>query len=131
MMLSDLHEINVTNAAISGTGGSSTAVDVSDYISTLLLHVNARTGGTGAMTVAVEHSDTSGGIYAAVSAAAIVSLDTGEPATFANVSTTAYNATLGLRKDLLKKYVRVTFAGSGLTHNVAVVLVGEKRDSSQ
>lgn len=112
------------NAAVSGTGTSTTAVDVSGYYGTLVLNVAARSGGSGTMAIAVEHSDSASSGFVAVPTDALYNQGTGAAASFTSVTTAATNQSLGLVRQKLRQYVRVTFSGSGLTQNVAVTLAG-------
>lgn len=116
----------VSNANITSTGGSTTGLDIKNADGVILATLNARASGTGAMTVTVEHSyDNSS--WATVDAGDIVDPNTGDADSFDAVSTTAYEQTVGLIAMNLRRYVRLTFAGSGLDHNVAVVFVYPKK----
>lgn len=127
---SNMNLVLLLNAAVSSTGTSTTGVSVSNYTGSMQILVSARTGGTGAVTVTVEHCDTVGGTYATVPTYALLNVETGAAATFSNISTTAYAETLVLQKEYCKRYVRVTLAGTSLTHNVAIVLAATEKDSA-
>jgi hypothetical protein len=115
---------SVFNAAVSGSGASTTGVDITLFYGVLALNIAARAGGTNTMAIAIEHSDSLASGYTAVPAAALYDPSTGAPATFASVSTAATNQTLGLVTQQLRRFLRVTFSGSSLTQNVAVTLAG-------
>lgn len=112
------------NAAVSGTGTSTTGADITTLYGVLALNVACRSGGSGTMAIAVEHSDSISSGYVPVPASALYDISTGQPATFASVTSAATNQTLGLVTQQLRRYLRVTFSGSGLTQNVAVTLAG-------
>ena len=100
--------------------GSTAELDLENRIGNLFLNVSARAGGTGDTTVAVEHAETSGGTFSAVPASALFNVLTGEADTFTNITTTALDETLGLNRQQLKRFVRVTFAGTITSQDVAV-----------
>ena len=122
------------NAAYSSSsGGSSAALDVQQYaVQPITLLVSARTGGTATTTVTVEHSSDAGATdtYTAVPASALYDLNTGLAATFGTFSTTVYSKALGLNTQQVKRYVRVTFAGTSISQNVAVV-AGVQQDYTE
>ena len=113
-------QINVFhNAAVSGTGGTTASLDIASFEGAIAIGVNARAGGTGTMTVTVEHSETGTGGWAAVPASALYALGTGQASAFPDVGTSAYSQKRGLQRQQLRRYLRVTFGGTGLSHNVA------------
>jgi hypothetical protein len=115
------------NAAITTTGTSSTAFDRAVVEGSFLASVNVRSGGTNEMAISIEHSDASGSGFTAVPAAALINTDTGVPATFASVTAGGGTQTLGLRADLLKRYVRFTFSGASLTQNASAVFAFQRK----
>lgn len=117
----------LSNAVFSSTGGNSGELDLAGVEGTVRLTVNDRAGGTAAATIAVTHSETSGGSFDAVPADALFDLETGDADTFANLSTSASDQTLGLLTQRCRRYIRLEIAGSGITHNLAIVAaVGDK-----
>lgn len=112
----------LSNAAFSSSGGSTTGRDITPYTGNLFLLVSDRAGGTAAATVTVEHSTDLSTNYSTVPANALFNVNTGADATFADLSTSASTQVLGLNRQQLKKYIRVTIAGTGITHNLAIVL---------
>jgi hypothetical protein len=116
----------LTNANVTTSGAqtvNSSELDVSGVEGNILLTVSARASGTGTVTVAVEHSYTTSTGFTAVPAAALINANTGEADTFDTWSTAASTQTLGLRKDLLRRYVRVTYSGTNLNQNIATFAV--------
>ncbi len=117
--------IHNAGVSASSTASTSTGVDISETIGNLLLTYQARTGGTGTVTVAIEHSSDLSSNYSAVPAAALLDALTGEPTTLSTFSTTGAEVTVGLRRDLIKKYIRISFSGTTLTQNYAVALLSQ------
>lgn len=119
----------VLNAGVSAssTTTATTGKDISNLVGDILIGINARSGGTGTVTVAVEHSESLSTGYSAVPAAALIDAETGQPTTLATFSTTGYDVVVGLRRDLVKQYIRVTFAGTTLTQNYVVVIAEQKK----
>ena len=100
--------------------GSTAELDLENRIGNVFLNVSARAGGTGNTTVTVEHSEVSGSGFSAVPASALFNVLTGAVGTFTNITTTALDETLGLNRQQLKRFVRVTFAGTITSQDVAV-----------
>lgn len=114
-------------ATLDGTGVNIAELD--DKM--LLVTVDAALASTGeTMTFTVEHSydDVT---YAAVPAAALVDPATGEADTFTvNTASAAVFETLGLKRDLLRQYVRVkgTAAGNGTpAYYCAAYILGRRK----
>lgn len=113
-------------ATLDGTG-----IDIGEIEGTILVRIDAALASTGeTMTFTVEHSyDNS--TFAAVDAAALVDEDTGEAATFTvNTAAVVVNEHLALRRDLLRRYVRVkgTAAGNGTpAYVVSALIIGIKK----
>lgn len=125
MLSFDLRLDNLFNAQVSGSGGNSSELDVEGFVGNIFLNVSARAGGTNTMAITVEHSETSGSGFGAVPADALFNILTGEDGTFTSVTTTATDESLGLNRQQLKRYVRVTFSGTTLTQEVSVVAAGQ------
>lgn len=106
----------------SSSGGSSTGIDISPSIGDIFMIISDRTGGTAAATITVEHSAVLGSGYTTVPAAAIFLVPTGVAAAFDNLGTTVYAEVRGINRQQLQQFLRVTFAGTTITHNVAIVV---------
>lgn len=100
------------NGAVNGT-----AVDVSAYDGPILVSVAAAAASSGdTITFTVEHSEAASSGFSAVPAAALVSPDTADTETFSVVDATgAVTETLALKREHLRRYVRIvaTVAGNG------------------
>lgn len=113
-------------AAINGTG-----VDVGEISGTVLVRIDAAAASTGeTMAFTVEHSyDNS--TFAAVAAAALVDPATGTADTITvNTAGVAVNETIALKRDLLRRYVRVvgTAAGNGTpAYACSALILGIKK----
>lgn len=108
-------------ATLDGTG-----VDVGELSGTVLVRIDAAVASSGeTMTFTVEHSyDNS--TFAAVAAAALVDPATGIADTVTvNTASVAVNETIALKRDLLRRYVRVkgTAAGNGTPAYVCSALI--------
>lgn len=119
----------VTNANITTTGGSSSELDLVNVEGSLLAVLSVRASGTNTMTTVIEHSETSGSGFTTVDAAAVIDPDTGVADAFDTVSTSASEQVRGLRRDLLKRYIRFTYSGTSLDQNVAAAFVYQKKYS--
>lgn len=117
----------VSNANITSTGGSSSVLDLVNVEGSLLAFLSVRASGTATMTTVIEHSESSGSGFTTVSASAVIDPDTGDADAFDDVSTSASEQIRGLRRDLLKRYIRFTFSGTGLDQNVSAGFVFQKK----
>ena len=118
---------SLLNAAVTGSGANSTALDVQPYDGNIFLLVDARSGGTNNVTIAVTHSDDNSS-FSAVPASAIFNIDTGAAATFSTVGASASSQRVGLNNQQLKRYVRVELTGTTLSgHNFAIVAGGQPK----
>lgn len=113
------------------SGGSSAELDTAKSVGDIFINVSARASGTNTTSVTVEHSDTSGSGFAAIPASALFNPNTGLADTFANITTTAYDSYLGVQRQQLKRYLRVTFAGTSITQNVAVVAAYQQQQTQE
>lgn len=112
--------------SISTTGADGTNwVDIS-YAEGPIVLLLSDAGGTAAMTVTVQHSADQSTV-ATVPAASLVDASTGLATTIAAISTTAVFKAYGLNRELLRRYVRVTYSGTGLTHTVTALLLFQKK----
>lgn len=121
----DVEPLVLTNAAISGSV-SSTAVDTINIASDVGILINVRASGTGTSVPVLEHSDASGSGFEAVPADGIVDLDTGDPTALSSLTTAASTQTRSIRRDYLRRYLRLSYSG-GTTHNVAAFAFGVKK----
>lgn len=108
--------------AITSTGATTTAVDVSNFVGPVLVTVIVPAGGTNTMTITPVHSVTNGSGYANIPAAAILSATTGLATTLSTVSTTASVQTFALNRELLRQYVAITLSGTSLAQTVTIVV---------
>lgn len=112
--------------AINGTG-----VDIGEYEGPILVHVNAPVASASdTITFTVEHSESLSTGYSAVPAAVLVNPDTGEADTFTVVTdAVAVNESLALKRERLKRYVRVvaTTAGSSISVVFAAYIIAQKK----
>lgn len=118
----------LSNANITTTGAgteNSGNLDVQPYEGTIAITIDDRAAGTAAMTIALTMDEASGGTFAtAVPDDALVDPDTGQAATFDDLSTSASTQTLILNPERCFRYVRVEFTGTDADHNIAVVASG-------
>lgn len=127
----------IANASASTADGSTldgTGIDIGEISGTVLVRIDAAAASSGeTMTFTVEHSyDNS--TFTAVSASALVTPGTGAAGTFTqNTASVAVNETLALKRDLLRRYIRVkgTAAGNGTpTYIVNALVLGIKKYDS-
>jgi hypothetical protein len=122
----------MSNANLTTTGAgtaNSGELDIINGQGTAILTINDRASGTAAATIAVTHSLTTGGTFTAVPAASLFNLSTGAAATFAALSTSASDQSLGLDLSVLRRFVRVEFTGTDIDHNLCVVATVGKREA--
>lgn len=117
----------LTNAAVSGTTNSS-ELDTQNLVGNIFVAISVRASGTGTSVPTLKHSDESGGTFEAIPADGIVSITTGEPVTLASLTTAASFQVVAIRRDYLRRYLRIDYAG-GTTHNVAAMAGGLKKYS--
>lgn len=127
----------IANASASTADASTldgTGIDIGEISGTVLVRIDAAAASSGeTMTFTVEHSyDNSS--FTAVSASALVTPGTGAAGTFTvNTASVAVNETLALKRDLLRRYIRVkgTAAGNGTpTYIVNALVMGIKKYDS-
>lgn len=90
----------------------------------VLVNINALTGGTGTTTITLEHSNDLGSNYVTVPAAAVLNPNTGAVTTLSTFSTTGTSQTVGVNRELLRRYLRITIAGTTITQTIAFITVG-------
>ena len=125
-----LEVTTMLNGQLTTSGGNSGELDIENGQGTAVLSIHDRTGGTAAATIAVTESDTTGGTFTAIPAAALFNLDTGAAATFANLATTLTDQKLGLHLQLLRRFIRVEIAGTSISHDLAITAAVGKKYSS-
>lgn len=110
------HTAQNSTAAAGAVNG--TAVDVAPYEGPLLITVSASAASTGdTITFTVEESEDGSTSWTAVTASELVNPNTGDAATFTVVDdSAAVNETLALKRERLKRYIRVvaTTTGTGI-----------------
>lgn len=99
----------------------SAELDVSKYVGNIFLNIAQVAGGSDTLTITVQHATTSGGTFGAVPASALFDPTTGNAATFTNLGATASDETLGLNRQQLKRYVRVSLAGASSNDNIVTI----------
>jgi hypothetical protein len=118
--LDKLQLVSVHPTAARTSTGNGTAIDLQllDGDLQLILDSAAGTGTTPTMTVTVESSDTSGGVYTAISGAA-----------FTQVTTTASQQAIVISKDEARRFVRIvhTIAGTTPSFTFSVNGVGVRK----
>jgi len=109
------------NQAITSTGGTSTAVDISGAEGPIIISVAVASGGTNSMAIAVTQSTTLGGTYTAVPAANLLNAS-GVASTFAAVSTAGSIQTLFLNRVNSEEFIALSFTGGTLTQTVSATI---------
>lgn len=113
--------------AISSSGATTTAVDVSGAEGPITITIIVPAGGTNTMAIQPVHSITNGSGYTNVPADALLAQDTGLASTFASVSTAASVQTLVVNRELVRRYLALTLSGSSLTQTITVVITFLKK----
>lgn len=116
--------------AISGTGGNSTAVDISNAEGPILIAVWTASGGTATMTITPKQSTVSGSGFTAIAAANLLDPDTGAQATFRTVSTAGDFQVLAVQRVNSQQFIRVDLSGTGLTQTVTVAIIFSQKYTS-
>jgi|GEM_PF-5725316 len=111
-----------------------TSVDIGELEGSLILVVDAALASTGeSMAFAVQHSY-DGTTWAAVPAAALVNAETGVATTITvNTASVAVNDRVALKRDLLRRFVRVqgTATGNGTpAYAIAAYIAGLRKYAS-
>jgi hypothetical protein len=113
----------------SSTDINGTAIDLANYDGAPLVSVYSTDLSAGSANWLVEESETGTGSWTEVAADALVDPDTGEPATFTDASTSGIvEETLAVKKEVLKRYIRVTVDPTGATGSFAAYATGMKRN---
>jgi hypothetical protein len=119
---------NLVMTASSGT--DSDALDISQFEGPVEIYISARSGGTNSMATTIIHDDESGGSYTALDTDAVIDPDSGEASAFAAVTTAASEQHRVILREYCKRYIKVRFAGTTITQNVAVFAVGTLKQTS-
>lgn len=106
----------------SSSGGGSTGIDISKSIGDIFMLISDRAGGTAAATITIEMSEQLSTGYVTVPASAIFTVPDGVATAFGALSTAAFAQVRGINRQQLSQYLRVTVAGTSITHNLAVVV---------
>ena len=125
MISFDLRVDSIANEAVTSSGGESDEFDVNQFVGNIFINISARASGTNTMSLAVQHAEATGGSFSAVPASALFNVLTGAADTFDDVTTAATDQTLGLNRQQLKRFVKVVYTGTTLTHEIAVTAVGQ------
>lgn len=124
MISFDIRLDSLANEAVSGSGGNSDSADLLNTAGNLFLNVSARASGTNTMSLVVQHSEDNA-TWSTVPSGAVYDRATSTYVGFSDVTTSATDETRMLNRQQLKRYVRVAYTGSTLTHNVAVTLASQ------
>ncbi len=115
------------------TSQNGTGVDIGDYEGPILVVVDGPVASASdTVTFTVEHSESSGSGYTAVSASALVDPSTGDADTFTQITdAVAVFETLALKREALKRYVRIvaTLAGGTISVAFAGYIIGQKKNT--
>ncbi len=102
------------------------ASDVSKFVGNLFLNVSVGASNNDTPSFTVEHS-ADNSTFTAIPASALFDPATGDAATFTDaVAATASDQTLGLVRQQLKRYVRVSIAGAvSSARTISVTMAGQ------
>lgn len=118
-----------TTTSASSTDIDGTAIDLAQYDAAVLVSVYSTDLSAGSAAWLVQESATGVGSWTAIAAAALVDPDTGEAATFTGASTSGIvEETLAVKKETLKRYLRVVVDPTGATGAFAAYITGFKRN---
>lgn len=113
----------------SSTDINGTAIDLANYDGAPLVSVYSSDLGAGSANWLVEDSEDGTTGWAAIAADALVDPATGDAATFTGASTSGIvEETLAVKKEVVKRYLRVTVDPTGMTGSVAAYITGMKRN---
>ena len=118
-----------TTTSASSTDINGTAIDLANYDGGVLVSVYSTDLSAGTANWLVEESEDGSSGWAAIAAAALVNPATGVAATFTGASTNGIvEETLAVKKEVCKRYLRVTVDPTGMTGSVAAYITGMKRN---
>lgn len=113
----------------SSTDINGTAIDLANYDGAPLVSVYSSDLSAGSANWLVEESADGSSSWTEIAAAALVDPDTGEAATFTDASTSGIvEETLAVKKETLKRFLRVTVDPTGMTGSVCAYITGIKRN---
>jgi hypothetical protein len=123
-------EASIPAKSVSATENGA-AIDISDTEGSLLVVVSSPVASASdTVTYTVQHSYNGTTGWEAVPAAALIDPETGAPDTFTQVTdAVAVFETLGLKRDSLRRFVRVvaTIAGSTVTAIVSGYIIAQRK----
>jgi hypothetical protein len=119
---------NLVMTASSGT--VSDALDISQFEGPIDVFISARASGTNSMATTITHCDTEGGSYTALDTDAVVDPLTGVATAFTAITTSASEQHRVILREYCKRYIKVNFAGTTITQNVAVFAMGTLKQTS-
>jgi hypothetical protein len=118
-----------TTTTTSSVDINGTAIDLANYDGGVLVSVYSTDLSAGSANWLVEESETGSSNWTEVAAAALVDPATGEADTFTDASTSGIvEETLAVKKEVCKRYLRVTVDPAGMTGSVAAYITGMKRN---
>jgi hypothetical protein len=113
----------------SSTDINGTAIDLANYDGGVLVSVYSTDLSAGSANWLVEESETGSSAWTEVAAAALVDPATGQPDTFTDAGTSGIvEETLAVKKEVCKRYLRVTVDPTGATGSFAAYITGMKRN---
>lgn len=129
------NQVEVTNTVVPSTVSSSstdingTAVDLANYDGAVLVSVYSTDLSAGSANWLIEESATGSGSWTTVSASAVVSPSTGVATTLTGASTSGIvEETVAVKKETLKRYLRVTVDPTSATGSFTAYITGMKRN---
>jgi hypothetical protein len=129
------NQVEVKNTVVPSTTAASsddingTAIDLANYDGGVLVSVYSTDLSAGSANWLVEESETGTGDWTEVAAAALVDPATGEADTFTDASTSGIvQETLAVKKEVCKRFLRVTVDPTGATGSFTAYITGMKRN---
>lgn len=117
-----------STVSASSTDINGTAIDLAAYDGAVLVSVYSTDLSAGSAAWLVEHSASGTGDWSAIGADFLVNPDTGAADTFTGASTSGIvEETLAVKKENIKRYLRVTVDPTGATGSFAAYVTGFKR----
>ncbi len=115
--------VTTSSAAVNGT-----AIDLAQYDAAVLVSLYVSILSAGTAVVTVEESSTGSSAWTTIAASAIVDPDTGTATAFTTPGAAIVNQTLAVKKETLKRYLRVTITPTGATGSFTAFVTGFKRN---
>lgn len=129
------NQVEVTNTVVpttlstGSTDINGTAVDLANYEGAVLVSVYSTDLSAGSAAWLIEESATGSGSWTTVSATAVVSPADGSTTTLTGASTSGIvEETVAVKKETLKRYLRVTVDPTGATGSFTAYITGMKRN---